>query len=335
VSSTDDAASRRSHLIAAALSSLVPERDRASSTSSSFPGGAIVHTSAGSHVWLDEQPARAISVAMLLASRAGSSSVRIVVRSDLDAEIGITARRARLWRVPATVERLVGSVAAPVMPAAHRAEGILPESHEQFAAVIAESGAQVVSEHGVLTGEVDGLEVCRVVDDGDGPRLEVGVGSHDREAFQMLHGETPAADSLTRIVASVAALRAPDADPHPLNRLAPERQLRQRIIAAPSLVGAATAFGVPGVLPAPGPGHPAPAHLVVRRNDEHVLVACTTGTDLGAMADALDTFDWHRDRYELTSLVVAVPVRNQLRAIDDLTSLAGVPATVVGVPDRK
>lgn len=271
---------------------------------------------------------------MLLASRAGSPAVRIVVPSERDAEIGVTARRARLWRVPATVERLVGNVASPVVAAAHRTEGSVPESHERFAAVIAESGAQVVSEHGVLTGEVDGLEVCRVVDDGFGPRLEVGVGSHDREAFQMLHGETPAADSLTRIVASVAALRAPAADPHPLNRLAPERQLRQRVIAAPSLVGADTALAVPGALPAPGPGHPSPAHLVVQRNDEHVLVACTTGTDLGAMADALDTFDWHRDQHELTALVVAVPLRNQLRAIDDLAGCAGVPATVIGIPDR-
>lgn len=335
MSSTDDAASRRSQLIASALSSLVPEGERATSTSSSFPGGAIVHTASCSHVWLDEQPTRGIAVAMLLASRAGSPSVRILVRSEHDAEIGITARRARLWRVPATVERLVGNVASPVAPAVHEAEGTLPESHERFAAIIAESGAQVVSEHGVLTGEVDGLEVCRVLDDGDGARLEVGVGSHDREAFQMLHGDTPAADSLTRIVASVAALRAPDADPHPLNRLAPERQLRQRIIAAPSLVGAASAMAVPGVLPAPGPGHPSPAHLVAQRDGEQVLVACTTGTDLGAMADALDTFDWHRDRYELSSLVVAVPLRNQLRAMDDLARLAGVPATVAGIADRK
>ena len=52
----------------------------------------------------------------------------------------------------------------------------------------------MVVEHGVVTGEVRGLEVCRVVDDrttGDGVRLEVGVGAHDREAFAIIHGDVP------------------------------------------------------------------------------------------------------------------------------------------------
>ncbi len=59
-------------------------------------------------------------------------------------------------------------------------------------------GLHVCVEHGVLVGEVRGLEVCRVVDDPHlgTTRLEVGVGAHDREAFQMLHGDVPAIELL-------------------------------------------------------------------------------------------------------------------------------------------
>ena len=57
------------------------------------------------------------------------------------------------------------------------------------------AGATVVVEHGVVTGEVRGLEVCRVVDSrltATAVRLEVGVGPHDREAFAIIHGDVPA-----------------------------------------------------------------------------------------------------------------------------------------------
>ncbi len=55
-----------------------------------------------------------------------------------------------------------------------------------------DAGVEVVVEHGVIRGEVRGLEVARV----GGRRrrrrpLEVGVGRHDREAFAMVHGDLP------------------------------------------------------------------------------------------------------------------------------------------------
>ena len=91
----------------------------------------------------------------------------------------------------------------------------------------------------MLAGEVRGLEVCRVVDDEalGTTRLEVGVGAHDREAFQMLHGDVPAVESLARIVDVVASHRRVDAPRHPLNRLAAERFIRWRVVEDPSLIG--------------------------------------------------------------------------------------------------
>ena len=63
-------------------------------------------------------------------------------------------------------------------------------------------------EHGVVTGEIVGLEIARIElsDDGDA-RLEVGVGRHDREAFAMIHGDLPTAAALAAVVDEVRSHR--------------------------------------------------------------------------------------------------------------------------------
>jgi hypothetical protein len=120
------------------------------------------------------------------------------------------------------------------------AQVMVPDSHERLALMIETSGADVVREHGLLTGEVMGLEVCRVLNDdaGDGARLEIGVGAHDRETFQLVHGREATVESLARVVGIVREHRNEGTVPHPLNRLAPERMLRHRIVLSPELVDA-------------------------------------------------------------------------------------------------
>ena len=83
----------------------------------------------------------------------------------------------------------------------------VPTAHRIFAAEIVAGGAEPVVEHGVLGGEVAGLEVCRVVDvDTGAVRLEVGIGAHDRETFQMLHGDRPTVEALADVVRVVARI---------------------------------------------------------------------------------------------------------------------------------
>ena len=128
------------------------------------------------------------------------------------------------------------------MPPTAAAHSIGPlEAHLAFVDDIEAAGARSVVEHGVVTGEVRGLEVCRVVDvdtgDGAAVRLEVGVGPHDREAFAVIHGDVPTREALAGVVAAVGAARGVDAPGHPLNRLAPERLLRWRLEQEPWLVG--------------------------------------------------------------------------------------------------
>jgi hypothetical protein len=86
-----------------------------------------------------------------------------------------------------------------------------------------------------------GLEVCRVVNDpssADQVRLEIGVGVHDRETFRLVHGAVATCEQLIDVARTVAAIRTDSSAQHPLARLALERRLRSRIVAAPSLVSA-------------------------------------------------------------------------------------------------
>src|SRR5690606_23902382 len=146
-------------------------------------------------------------------------------------------------------------------------------------------------ERGVLVGEVAGLEVCRVVDDPQlgTTRLEVGVGAHDREAFQMLHGDVPTADSLARIGATVAEHRRLGAPPHPLNRLAAERFLRWRLLIDPSLAGAVALSPAEPPVARENLKDPVPCVATGSRPDgSAVVVVCATGVDLDVVPYAAD-----------------------------------------------
>ena len=199
------------------------------------PGSALMD---GSVAWvlLDDRPEARLGAAIAWAIRNDADSVNVIA----DAGTGVLARRAEAFELPIAVwhadERtLLPAVAEPLVEPAPAS----PE-HEAFRERIEAGGATPNVEHGVLFGEVRGLEVCRVVDDPalDVTRLEVGVGAHDREAFQMLHGDVPTAESLARIVDEVRRHRDVAAPQHPLNRLAAERFLRWRVEQDPSVVGA-------------------------------------------------------------------------------------------------
>ena len=152
---------------------------------------------------------------------------------------GVLARRAAEFELPITVWHADGRQLWPAVaePAARHGGAGPPPAWRQ---AIVEAGAEPVEEHGVLAGEVAGLEVCRVVDDPyiGTTRLEVGVGVHDREAFAMLHGNEPAprrwrgsSRSCAAIAGSTPAAPAQPARPRAAAALAP--------LADPALVGAA------------------------------------------------------------------------------------------------
>ncbi len=115
----------------------------------------------------------------------------MIVRADA---AGVVARRAALFREPPQVwvaegRELVPAVADGADRARRRSRPSSPISID----LILDAGADPVVEHGVLTGEVAGLEVLRaVVDPYTGePKLDVGLGNHDRDANQLVFGNVP------------------------------------------------------------------------------------------------------------------------------------------------
>jgi hypothetical protein len=204
---------------------------------------------------------------------------------------GTLARRAAEFTMPITVWHAEGRLLLPAI-----AEPIAPPvaaaaEHLRFNGLIVEAGATPVVEHGVVSGEVRGLEVCRVVADADlgTVRLEVGVGRPDREAFQLIHGDVPPVEALARVVEAVTKYRNVDVPQHPLNRVARERLLRWRLEQDPALVGAVNLEPVAPPLPRRNVNEGGACSAIgTDTRGGVVLAVCSTGVDLDVIPYAAD-----------------------------------------------
>jgi hypothetical protein len=240
-------------------------------------------------VLVDERHDSALGPALAWALRRDVHRVALITSGTS----GVLARRAQQWHGDVSVQvwHLDGTDITPARPDANL--GVvepLPE-HLELAPLIAESGAEVVIEHGIVAGEVAGLEVCRVVTDPttEVVRVEVGVGAHDREAFAMLHGDVPVAQALSEVVATVAQQRRPGAAPHPLNRLARERLVRSVLLADPGLVGAQDLAVAPPPVVRTSLKDAVPCVAVGRdRRGDALVVVCSTGIDLDVVPFGVD-----------------------------------------------
>jgi hypothetical protein len=281
---------------------------------------------AGPAGWLllDERPQRGLGPALAWAARAGVDRLHVLAGRDT----GTLTRRAAAFRFPIEVwhvddRTLLAAIAEPLpVPAA------VPAEHQRHRQLIADGGAVPVEEHGCLVGEVGGLEVCRVVTDrytGE-VRLEVGIGEHDREAFQMLHGDVPTAEALASIVAAVAPHRRFGADPHPLNRIARERALRLRLIECPELVGASQVEAAEAPLPRPNlkDTFPCVARAVIHGRATTLVISC--GVDLDLVPFAVDA----RLAAGHDCLLV-MPHRDAVRVQFDIAALLDQPMPIVPV----
>lgn len=206
-------------------------------TAVDFSLGAALIAGASGWVLVTQSPERGLGPALLWMNKHHLMQVNVIVESGAD----VIARRARLFDLRINIWSVVGNELIVATPAPVVPPVVVPAHHFLFGEIIERAGATVVCEHGVLAGEVLGLEVCRVVDDPvteSGARLEVGVGAHDRELFQMINGAPPTVESLAKVVQVVVRYRHEGTGKHPLNRLGAERFLRDVLIAKPQLVGA-------------------------------------------------------------------------------------------------
>ena len=262
----------------------------------------------------------ATSLKLLLSERAGELA-RIATHFDFAIDVfEVDAAGVAQVAAPKSAEMIEVSVA-----------------DEMFAEFIKSAGAEVVREHGVISGEVCGLEVCRVVratsagekDGSSESELEIGVGAHDRETFKLLHGRTATIESLRKVVAEVAARRAVGAQVHPLNQLARERMLRHYVCLSPQLVGAKS------LQPAQPP--------IARTNLKDVVPCCAVGVSLtgekmvvifnvGVDPDVVSFGADARGQINASAdLVFAMPTRDIVPAVEQIAQMLRRPARFVGV----
>jgi len=320
---------RRSQLLAVKLAALV--RDHTGSNDDvvpgMWPGGAALARADAAWVLAEDQPERALGRALAWARQHRVGAVHVLA----ERATGLLARRASYFSAPPSIWHVEGRSLLEAVAEPFPVHSPLDAELAQFRGLIIEGGAEPFEEHGVLVGEVLGLEVCRAVRD---PftgvcRLEVGVGTHDRDAFQLLHGDIPTVEALGAVAEIVAEHRRPGAAPHPLNRLAAERALRARLINDAPLVGAARLDPAPPPVPRANLKDPVPCVAVGSDGQGQVVVVCSTGIDLDVVPFAADA----RAALGLPDarLVIAVPARDAVEVTVALARLLTRPAEVVGV----
>jgi hypothetical protein len=290
-----------------------------------FPGGATLREGDRGWVLAKEEPDRALGRAMAWARGNDITDLHVVVNESG----GALARRAAAFTHPPVVWAASGDELTQTEPEPLAPPAPLPPELEPYVDVVRAAGADPVVEHGVLIGEVLGLEVVRIVADETGVDVQVGVGKHDREAQRLVHGDRSPIDALADAVSAVRERRRAGAPAHPANQLAAERWLRRVVIADPALVGAARLepvapprlrddLRVPN--PAPAAGEDAEARPV--------LVVCSTGIDLALVPSAVDArlLDGRDPR-----LVLVLPEGDDHPVTRDLASALRAAAEIVTV----
>lgn len=284
-------------------------------------------------LFVDERPERSLGPALLWAERQGADRLHVIA----DAGTGVLARQATLsvppapevWHIEGTTLRRADP--DPVAPPA--AVAAPPELVD----LLLDAGLEVIVEAGIVRGEVNGLEVARIVSGTttagvpiEAQQLEVGVGKADRELTAMLHGELSPTAQLGRVVDIVRRHRRPDAPRHPLNQLVPDRWLRAVLCRRPDLVGLTALQPAQGPRPRPDLTARDIAVAGGRSNDgSTVVVVCSVGGALDLVPEAADA----RAAIDPDArLLLAVPERDDLPGNRRLAGRLRAPAEVVPIP---
>ncbi|MGA9279444.1 hypothetical protein [Ilumatobacter sp.] len=314
-----------------------------------FGTGAGFVLDGAAWVIVDGPAGRTLGASLAWAVRNGATSLDVVV----DDGGGQVARRAGGFDFPVGVwfpeERALLPIVAETRPEAPS----LSADHLELLPMIEAGGARPHTERGVVSGEVRGLEVCRVVDEptignfaelndvpedliaarvdaSDGIILEVGVGANDREAFQLIHGHRPTQEALADVVSAVTAYRSLDAPQHPLNRMAPERFLRWQVEEAPALLGLTSLEAIDPPVDRQSMKHPEPcAARGIDESGAAVAVVFSAGVDLDLIPFVADVSLGLDD--EIERIVVAVPGRDLVPVTADLAALLVRPIELVAL----
>ena len=276
-------------------------------------------TLAGSLVWAQRRGATRL---VLLADQGAPLLTRLAGHFALGGS-DVEVREVRGVDLVEVEPEPVGPVQAPPAGAEH----LVQELHD--------AGVEVVVEHGVVRGEVAGLEVARLVEwptevGGDGElHLEVGIGRFDRDATAAARPDEPPSESLARAVSMVTERRRADGGAHPIQRLSRERWLRRTVLDDPSLVGAAELAPAQMTVEPVGLKDPHPAAAVgTDLQGDPLVVVCSAGVDLALVPLAADARALHAPG---ARLVLAAPARDHHPATRTLVELLREPGELVDV----
>lgn len=330
---------QRARLVGAKFSSLIASHSGLHPEVTGFPGGAAALVEGTAWVFLDDRPATGLGGALAWAMRHEATSLAVVAGTDTS----LLARRAAAFAFPVTVWQVAGTDLQPAEVAPIPSETPVDPAELAAAATLADVGVEVVIEHGVVTGEVRGLEVARVVTVNGAVEVHPGVGRNDRDGHAMLLGSDgdatqggAARTALERVAADIRRLRSGvEADRHPLGRMARSRWLRHEVVVHPDLVGAVTLEPVPGTVERTSVGDDGGAFAVGHdAAGSAVVVGCSVGVDLDLVPAAADVRLVADARSGSSSrLVLVLPTRDDLAVTRRLAALLGAPATIVTVPD--
>lgn len=281
-----------------------------------------------SWVLIDDGEVARFGPALALCVQAGAHArVHLLVEESVPGTAGVISRRAAAFSNDIDVWSVHGRSLENVEPSDARpvAETDAPAD---IVHLLEEHGVEPVSEHGVLRGEVLGLEVARVVCG----TLMVGVGRHDRDArSEMRPGEDPGA-ALDSAVEAVRRWRRGGVARHPANTLARARWLRSVVCSRPSTVGAVAMTPVAPPLPwfdlaeagaAPCTGTDA--------SGAELIAVCSTGVDLDLVPTAADSRLLYGSSPR-TRLLLVVPEGDDVPVTRRLAGMLASPADVITVP---
>jgi hypothetical protein len=324
----------RSALLAGKLRSLVSRAfGPAERLDAPFPGGAGLVHDGTAWVLVDADPLKSFGPALVWASRQGATAVHLLVDDQAD----VLARRASCFTAAPAVWQIVGTDLVAAEPAPPAVAMPAPDA-PTLAELLVDADLEVIVEDGMVRGEINGLEVARIVHGTstggialEEPLLEVGVGHADRELTAMLHGALSPTAQLTRVVELVRAQRQPGAERHPLNQLAPERWLRARLVEHPDRVGLAALRPIDPAVPRPNLRDAAVAMaLGAAPGGEPVVVACSVGVDLDLVPAAADA---RLAAAPDARLLLVVPTRDAHPVTRALAARLVRPAEVITVED--
>lgn len=325
---------QRHRLVAAKLAALVGERIGRSAEVTGLPGGAATVADGVAWVLLDDQPERGLGTALAWAQRYDAARLEVVA----DTGTGVLARQATAFSLDIGVWSVQGAalVAATPDPPPTLAE---PTADALAAAgVLTTLGAEVIVEHGIVRGEVRGLEVARVVEHDGVARVQPGVGRNDREGHALVGGALDAGtplDTLRRVVVEVSRhRRGSAADRHPLGRMARGRWLRHRLTVDPAVVGAAWLAPVEPTVVRQSVTDDAAFAVGELLDGAPVVVGCAAGIDLGLVPGAADVRLVEAARTGVTPQLALVGANRALHpVIDRMAAALTDPATIVALPD--